>query len=111
MMKDGGKTLKSRILSTKRYLETQTDEAHPATIADILAHMESVGIPASRKAILSDMEQLTEAGYDIVRNTGRQHEYFMGDRHFEPPELKLLVDAVQAAKFISARKAPPWHKS
>jgi len=105
MINDGEKMPMSRILLTKQYLETQTDEAHPATIADILAHMESVGIPASRKAIQSDLEQLTETGYDIVRNTGRQHEYFVGDRHFELPELKLLVDAVQAAKFVSARKS------
>ncbi|MDK9711207.1 helix-turn-helix transcriptional regulator [Acidaminobacter sp.] len=44
-------------------------------------------------------------GYDIVCNKGRRFEYFMGDRHFEIPELKLLIDAVQAAHFISTQKS------
>jgi hypothetical protein len=30
---------KSRILYIKRYLEEQTDEAHPATVADIPAYI------------------------------------------------------------------------
>ena len=98
-------TNKSRILYIKQYLETQTDETHPATVADILAHMKSIDIPASRKTVMADIKHLVEAGCDIVCNTGRHHEYFMGNRHFELPELKLLVDAVQAAKFISARKS------
>jgi len=42
---------------------------------------------------------------DVVCNSGKRHEYFVGERLFELPELKLLIDAVQASRFISAKKS------
>lgn len=96
---------KSRILYIKRYLETQTDEEHPATLKDILTHLEKEGIKADRRAVSADIDLLIESGVDIVRNTGRQHEYFCGGNHFELPEIKLLIDAVQASRFITAQKS------
>jgi len=98
-------TKKSRILYVHRYLSENTDETHPATVADILAYLEAEGIPASRKTVTQDIEQLSEAGVDVVCNTGRPNEYFIGERRFELPELKLLVDAVRASRFIPPRKA------
>ena len=96
---------KSRILYIKRFLETQTDENHPATMPDILSYLESESIPASRKTVAEDIRQLIDAGTDVICNTGHHYEYFIGDRHFELPELKLLVDAVQASNFISPKKS------
>ena len=32
-------------------------------------------------------------------------KYFIGDRHFELPELKLLIDAAQASKFLTAKRS------
>ncbi len=98
-------TPKSRILTLQRYLQTQTDEAHPATMPDILAYLQSEGISASRKTVTQDIAQIMEAGVDVVCNPGHRYEYFVGERHFELPELKLLVDAVQASHFITARKS------
>ncbi|MDR0818586.1 MAG: WYL domain-containing protein [Oscillospiraceae bacterium] len=96
---------KSRVLYIKKYLEEQTDENHPASMTDILAYLEAEGIVASRKTVAPDIEQLIESGVDVVENTGKRYEYFIGDRHFELPELKLLVDAVQASRFIPAKKS------
>ena len=96
---------KSRILYIQRYLERETDEGHPATLADILAYLEAEGIAASRQTIAREIEQLIESGADIIPGNKRPVEYFVGTRCFELPELKLLVDAVQASRFISARKA------
>jgi len=96
---------KSRILYIKRFLEEQTDEEHPATVADILTYLESVGVSASRQTIARDIQLLIEAGVDVICNTGKHTEYFIGERSFELPELKMLVDAVQASRFIPPRKA------
>ena len=74
-------------------------------MTEMVSHLESLGIDAGRKGVAKDIEQLMEAGFDVVINSGKPHEYFMGNRHFELPELKLLVDAVQAAKFISVKKS------
>ena len=54
----------------------------------------------------TDFEELRHFGLDIIsQQIGRQHYYYLGAREFELPELKLLVDSVQSAKFITAQKS------
>ena len=96
---------KSRILYIRRFLEEQTDEAHPATVSDILAYLSSIGITAHRRTVMLDIDQLNEAGMDVVCAKGRQNKYFIGDGLLELPELKLLLDAVQASKFLTAKRS------
>ena len=96
---------KSRILNVKRFLEEYADELHPVTMPEILNDLKNKNIPASRKTVSQDLEQLIEDDIDVVCNTGHHHEYFIGERHFELPELKLLIDAVSASGFISAKKS------
>jgi len=96
---------KSRILYIQKFLIEQTDEERHATVAEILAYLETIGITTSRHTIMREIEQLNESGIDIVCNTGKPNKYFIGERHFEMPELKLLVDAVRASRFIPTRKA------
>ena len=74
-------------------------------MADMLVHLESEGLVASRKTISRDIEELITSDVDVVCNPGKPHQYFVGDRHFELPEVKLLVDAVRASRFIPQRKA------
>ena len=96
---------KNRILYVKRFLEEQTDELHPAAVTDILAYLAGVGISAHGRTVIQDIEQLIESGVDVVCNKGRKNEYFIGDRLFETPELKLLLDAAQASKFLSVKRS------
>lgn len=96
---------KNRPLYIFKYLLDNTDEEHPAIINDILAHLESKGIHATRKTVATDLAQLQDCGFDVVCNKSRQNKYFIGTRSLELAELKLIVDAVQAAKFISSSKS------
>ena len=96
---------KNRVLYILKYLWEHTDENHTAAINDISGYLNSIGITAGRKTIADDIEQLQECGYDVVCNKSRQNQYFIGSRELELPELKMLVDAVQAAKFISPKKS------
>ena len=59
----------------------------------------------TRFTVAREFEQLIEAGIDVICNDGKPKKYFIGDRHFEIPELKLLVVAVRASRFIPSRKA------
>ncbi len=87
------------------YLLRNTDEAHPATMKQIVAYLESQGIPAERKSVYSDIDALRVYGLDIVQSDGGKNTgYFIGQRSFELPELKLLVDSVQSSKFITHTK-------
>lgn len=96
--------VKNRALYIFKYLWDNTDEEHPATTADILAYLQTLGVATARKTVAADVEELQQSGFDIVRNRSRQNEFFIGSRYLEVHELKMLIDAVQAAKFISIQK-------
>ena len=96
---------KNRPLYIFKYLLDHTDEEHPAIITDIIAHLEANGIHATRKTVASDLVQLQDCGFDVVCNKSRQNQYFIGSRELQIAELKTIVDAVQAAKFISSAKS------
>ena len=96
---------KSRILYIKRYLEKYADELNPVTVTDIISYLKTTGIETSRYTVVRELEQLSESGVDIICNTGKPNQYFIGERNFELPELKLLADAVRASRFIPPRKA------
>ena len=88
-----------------QYLYEHTDDQHPASVADILAFWREHGIQAGRKSVYSAIEVLQSNGMDIVCVKSTQNRYFVGERLFELPELKLLVDAVESSRFITAKKS------
>lgn len=96
---------KNRPLYILKYLWDNTDEEHPAIITDILSHLEKNGIHTNRKTVASDIADLQDSGFDIVFTKSRQNKYFIGSRTLELAELKMIVDAIQAAKFISGSKS------
>ena len=96
---------KLKILYVMEYLLQNTDEEHPATLAQIMAHLSGYGITAERKSLYDDFETLHTFGLDIVSTgSGRGTGYYVASRDFELPELKLLVDSVQSSKFITHKK-------
>ena len=93
-----------RILEILKYLYLRTDEEHPVTVADILDYLKGKGIHAVRQTVYGDLQDLILAGVDIVVTKSTQNQYFIGNRLFEYPELKMLTDAVASSKVISAEK-------
>ena len=94
-----------RILALIHYLYQESDEKHPVSAQEILKNWKSKGIKASRKSVYNDIALLMELGLDIVCVKSTQNLYFAGSRLFEPPELKLLVDAVESSHFITPKKS------
>jgi predicted DNA-binding transcriptional regulator YafY len=88
----------------KLFLE-RSDEEHGLTIQEIIEHLESNEIKSESKSIYADIELLKEYGLDIESRKGKYNEYFVANRLFETPELKLLVDAVQSSRFITLKKS------
>ncbi len=96
---------KLKLLYLVDILERKTDEQHPLNAAQLIEELSKVDISAERKSIYDDIEQLKQFGYDIVQNKSRINGgYYMASRSFELAELKVLVDSVQASRFISAKK-------
>lgn len=99
------KDKKNRLLYVLRYMWEHTDEDNHATLNQIVQHLMEFGIEATPRTVGYDLEQLVELGFDIVCIRSTQNRYFLGSRSFEIPELKLMIDAIQAAHFISAERA------
>ena len=93
------------LLLLRQYLYERTDEQHQVSVTDILAFWQQQGIQAGRKSVYTDIELLQNAGMDIVCVKSSQNKYFVGQRLFELPELKLLVDAVESSRFITEKKS------
>ena len=96
---------KLKLLYIARFLMEQTDEDHTVTVKDIIAHLEGLGIPAERKAIYDDLALLEDFGMDIVRTRTKTSNFYLGSREFQLPELKMLVDVVQASPFLTQKKS------
>lgn len=97
---------KPRILYLLKILEQHSDEEHPLTTTQLIELLESqYGIVTYRTTIAKDIAALQEFGVDVVCIRSTQCKYFIGSRKFELPELKLLIDAVESSKFITARKS------
>ena len=104
-MKVDNDMLINRTLLIFKYLWETTDESHPASLADISAFLKRHEITADPRTLRKDIEQLTEFGVDIVKDRRVQNLYHVATRQLEAPEVKLLIDAVQSARFITPRKS------
>ena len=96
---------KRKLLCLCQLLWERTDEEHPLTVQELIDALEGMDIHAERKSIYDDMETLRTFGLDVQSRKGKAPGWFLGERPFELPELKLLVDAVQACRFITRRKS------
>lgn len=96
---------KSRLLYVLKYLWQNTDAEHYATTADIRSYLEESGIPCDRKTIPGDIQKLCDIGLDIEEERSRENRYSLSSHLFTLPELKLLIDAVESSKFITAKKS------
>lgn len=99
-------TQKMRILYVMKILIEKTDEDHALNSTEICEHLKrEYDFEAERRTIYTDLDTLEKFGLDIIQKKGKNPGYYIGKRDFELPELKLLVDAVQAAKFITEKKS------
>lgn len=96
---------KLKLMYLMKIMLEKTDETHSITMSGIITALETYGVCAERKSIYNDIESLRQYGMDIIgiQEKGTYY-YHIGNRQFELAELKLLVDSVQSAKFITAKK-------
>ena len=101
-----GEHQKLKMLYLMKIFNEETDDAHPLTMNQIIEKLAAYGVNANRKTLYQDFQELQDFGLDITMNrTGKQWTYNVGSRLFELAELKLLVDSIQSAKFITDKKS------
>ncbi|MBR4758960.1 MAG: WYL domain-containing protein [Lachnospiraceae bacterium] len=95
---------KLKLLYLLQFLQERSDPDHPVSTNDVIAYLASKDISVERKTVYADIQSLQDFGFDILHERGRDGGYYLAERDFELAELKLLVDAVQASRFITAKK-------
>lgn len=97
---------KMKILYLAKILSERTDAEHPMTMAELLRALSAYGVEAERKSLYDDFAALRTFGLEVETcQMGKSTGYYLDVREFELPELKLLVDAVAASKFITRKKS------
>ena len=97
---------KLKLLYLIKILSEQSDEDHCLSAQALIDALGAYDIKAERKSIYDDIAQLIDFGYDIVlvkAKTGGG--YYLAGREFELAELKLLVETVQASRFLTQKKS------
>ena len=92
---------KLKLFIIKDFLLKKSDEKHPVTIPQIVEELARYDIKAERKSLYDDLDALRLYGLDIIQSKGN---YYVGERSFQTPELKLLVDSIQSSKFVTEKK-------
>ena len=92
-----------RLLFLADIFNRQTDENHVYSALQLISMLGEYNIKCERKSIYRDIEDLKEYGMDIVNIRTPHRGYYLRSRKFSVPEVRLLIDAVQAAKFISEK--------
>ena len=101
-----GYNQKLKMLYLLKIFYEETDDSHYLTVPEIISKLAAYGVNAERKALYLDFEELRKFGIDIISEQfGKSRGYYIGSRMFELPELKLLVDSVQSAKFMTDKKS------
>lgn len=97
---------KLRPFYVAKMLNERTDEEHYLTIAQIMDILEKeYGISTSRGTVGDDIKALQEFGMEIEVEPSTQNRYYLIGRKFDLPELKLLIDATESARFITKEKS------
>ena len=108
------------------YLMEHSDEQHPVRLEDLKEALKENGIPAERKSLYKDIEEINivqvmaregvsfdEAvemllddpdEYQTVRYR-KKHGYYVAQRPLELYDARLLAECVQTARFVTARES------
>ena len=95
---------KIKLLKLWELLKSETDEEHPMDTVEIIERLGREGILVDRKILYSDIEVLNQYGFEVLKERGKRNRYYVMDRSFDIPEVRILMDAVQAAGFVTEKK-------
>ncbi|MGM0854302.1 MAG: helix-turn-helix transcriptional regulator [Bacillota bacterium] len=101
---------KERVLRLMSILSEETDEDHELSLDDIILRFKQMFGPEvklNKHSLKDDLEHLIRNNFDVTINQEKEglpkyysHQY----RLFELYELRMLIDAVVSAKFISKKE-------
>ncbi len=99
------KVQKIKLLKIWEILHRKSDAQHPLSTQDIITELSHFGISCDRRTVYGDIDAMQSNGYSIMnRRRGHDMVYWVEERKFDLPELKIIMDAIQNSKFIPRDK-------
>lgn len=94
-----------KLMKLYEFLMNETDEEHPISKTDLCRRLNEQGVPCHERTITRDIAVLNEFGYEVCGlMNGREKVYYVPERSFSIPELKIMIDAIQASSFVTEKK-------
>lgn len=93
---------KIKLLKLYEILRQHTDEDRPLSTNQLCAMLEAGGITCDRRTLAEDIDILNANGFEVLRRRTRYAMlFYIVNRRFDLAEVKILIDAIQAASFIT----------
>ena len=96
---------RARMLAVLQMLIKESSAEKPLNMNRMLEILEKQGIQSERKAVGRDITFLRQAGYDIIFTRTPHPGYYLLHRRLETAEVCMLIDAVEAAPFLTEAMA------
>ena len=101
-----GRYQKLKLLYLIEILRDYSDENTYLSVKELTSLLLKKEIVVERKTLYKDIELLQDYGFNIVvEKNGRENIYALVEREFELAEVKMLIDVIQASKFLTAKKS------
>ncbi|WP_462411544.1 helix-turn-helix transcriptional regulator [Neobacillus sp. Marseille-QA0830] len=100
----------TQILALQKILFEETDEDHKLAAADLIEKLQlalATNDPVDKRRIKRYIDSLNESGFEVLQEGEKygKNVYSHQSRLFETYELRMLVDAILSARFVTEEQA------
>ena len=96
---------KIKLIKLYELLRKETDEDHPISRVELCKRLNDMGISSNVRTLSLDIEVLTDNGFEIMSFLKDKEKFYCVPEHeLTIPEIKILIDALQAASFVTEKK-------
>lgn len=96
---------KIKLLKLYELLRKETDVDHPISRIELCRRLNEMGISSNVRTLSLDIEVMQENGFEIMSFLkDKEKFYYVPEHELTVPEIKILIDAVQAASFVTEKK-------
>ena len=96
---------KIKLIKLYELLRKETDEDHPISRVELCRRLNDMGISSNVRTLSLDIEVLTDNGFEIMSFLkDKEKFYYVPEYELTIPEIKILIDALQAASFVTEKK-------
>ncbi len=96
---------KVKLIKLYELLRKETDEDHPISRMELCRRLNEMNISSNVRTLSEDIKVLTDNGFEIESFLkDKEKFYYVPEHDLTIPEIKILIDAVQAATFVTEKK-------